>query len=307
VDDVCKATSKDTLLSLVRTAIQTGQWSSSELKPFKPIKDELSIDYTNNVVLRGTRLVIPSSLVQRVIQLAHEGHQGQAKTKALIREHVWFPEMDKKVRAELEKCLACQATGQPSQPEPLRSTPLPNKAWDKLKIEAFMKPLGKAIRTANLEGRPWKQELSKFLLAYRSTPHSTTKVPPAQLLYNREIRGKLPTLRHNSKVINRHREAKQNDKEQKQRGKRYTDSRRHTRTSKLRVGGRVLVRQKKTNKFSTNFSPTPYTIVAIKWSKVVARNQQHFITRNNNNNGFISHISIADTLNYNVFTIWFNY
>jgi hypothetical protein len=28
---------------------------------------------------------------------------------------------------------------------------------------------------------------------------------------------------------------------------------------------------------------------------------------NNNNNGFISHISIADTLNYNVFTIWFNY
>jgi hypothetical protein len=141
-----------------------------------------------------------------------------------------------------------------------------------------MKPLGKAIRTANLEGRPWKQELSKFLLAYRSTPHSTTKVPPAQLLYNREIRGKLPTLPHNSKVINRHREAKQN--EQKQRGKRYADSRRHTRTSKLRVGDRVLVRQKKTNKFSTNFSPTPYTIVAIKGSKVVARNQQHFITRN---------------------------
>ena len=69
VDDVRKATSKDTLLSLVRTAIQTGQCSSSELKQFKPIKDELSIDYTNNVVLRGTRLVIPSSLVQCVIQL----------------------------------------------------------------------------------------------------------------------------------------------------------------------------------------------------------------------------------------------
>jgi hypothetical protein len=71
------------------------------------------------------------------------------------------------------------------------------------------------------------------------------------LLYNREIRGKLPTLPHYSKVINRHREAKQNDKEQKQRGKQYADSRRHTRTSKLRVGDRVLVRQKKTNKFST--------------------------------------------------------
>ena len=291
VDDVRKATGEDALLTSVCTAIQTGQWSHPGLKQFKPIKDELSIDYTNNVVLRDTRIVLPSSLVHHVIQLAHEGHQGQARTKALMREHVWFPEMDKKVRAELEKCVACQATGQLSQPEPLRSTPLPNKAWDKLKIdfygplptgqyilvvldcysrfpevevlssisaksvipkldaifarhgvpsqvvsdngppfpghefntymtkigikhttstplwpqgnaevEAFMKPLGKAIRTANLEGRPWKQELSKFLLAYRSTPHSTKKVPPATLLYNREIRGKLPTFPDKSKV-----------------------------------------------------------------------------------------------------------
>ena len=89
-------------------------------------------------------------------------------------------------------------------------------------VEAFMKPLGKAIRTANLEGRPWRQELSKFLLAYRSTPHSTTKIPPAQLLYNREIRGKLPSLLRNSKVIDRHDEAKQNDEQQKKRGRHAT-------------------------------------------------------------------------------------
>ena len=144
-------------------------------------------------------------------------------------------------------------------------------------VEAFMKPLGKAIRKTHLERR---QELSKFLLAHRSTPHSTTKIPPAQLLCNREIRGKLPTLPHTSKVINRHREARQNDQQQKLRGKRYVDSRRHARPCKLRVGDRVLVRQQKTNKFSTNFSPIPYTIIAIKGSKKVARNQQHSITRN---------------------------
>ena len=147
-------------------------------------------------------------------------------------------------------------------------------------VEAFMKPLGKAIRTAHLEGRPWKQELSKFFLTYRSTPHSTTKVPPAQLLYNREIHGKLPTLPHNSKIVNRHREARQNDKEQKLRGKRCADSRRHARPSKLRVGDRVLVRQQKTNKFATNFSPILYSIITTKGSKVVVSNQQHSITRN---------------------------
>ena len=228
-----------------------------------------------------------------------KGHQGQAKTKALLRGTVWFPGMDKQVRTELEHCLACQATAQPNHPEPIKTATMPNSPWDKVKIdfygplptgqyilvvidcysrfheieilttisaqkvipkvdsifarhgipshltadngppfqshefgrymtamgithttstplwpqgnaevEAFMKPLGKAIKTAHLERRPWQQELSRFLLTYCSTPHSTTKVPPAQLLYNREMRGKLPSLPRNHKVVNRHREAK---------------------------------------------------------------------------------------------------
>ena len=80
------------------------------------------------------------------------------------------------------------------------STPL----WPqgKAEVEAFMKPLGKATRTANLENRPWQQELSKFLPHYRSTPHSTTKVPPTQLLYNRVIREKRPSLPRNAKELN---------------------------------------------------------------------------------------------------------
>ena len=70
--------------------------------------------------------------------------------------------------------------------------------------EAFSKTLGKAIKTAHLENRPWQQELSKFLLNYRSTPRSTTRAPAAQLLYNRQIKGKIPTLTRDSKVLSRH-------------------------------------------------------------------------------------------------------
>ena len=51
-----------------------------------------------------------------------------------------------------------------------------------------MKPLGQAIKTAHAERRPWQQELAKFLLNYRQTPHSTTGVPPEQLLFNRAAR-----------------------------------------------------------------------------------------------------------------------
>ena len=56
--------------------------------------------------------------------------------------------------------------------------------------------------------------------------------------------------------------------------------RRKTRPSNINVGDTVLVKQKKTNKFSTNFAPTAYTVVRVKGSKIVARRSSHYITRN---------------------------
>ena len=58
--------------------------------------------------------------------------------------------------------------------------------------ESVMKPLGKVIKTSMLEGKNWRQELRRFLLNYRSTPHATTKIPPCELLFNRKVQGSLP-------------------------------------------------------------------------------------------------------------------
>ena len=44
--------------------------------------------------------------------------------------------------------------------------------------ESIMKPIGKVIKTATLEGKNWRQELQRFLINYRSIPNATTKVPP---------------------------------------------------------------------------------------------------------------------------------
>ena len=49
-------------------------------------------------------------------------------------------------------------------------------------VERFNQPLGKASKAATIEGKVWQQELNRFLLQYRTTPHSSTKVPPAELL-----------------------------------------------------------------------------------------------------------------------------
>ena len=57
-----------------------------------------------------------------------------------------------------------------------------------------MKPLMKAIETADVENRNWRHELQKFLLNFRATPHSTTTVAPATVMFARNIRTKLPRI-----------------------------------------------------------------------------------------------------------------
>ena len=66
--------------------------------------------------------------------------------------------------------------------------------WPQANSEAenFMKPLTKAVHAAHAAGRDWKKDLYRFLLNYRATPHTTTGIAPAQLLFNRKIKTKLP-------------------------------------------------------------------------------------------------------------------
>ncbi|XP_052779408.1 uncharacterized protein K02A2.6-like [Mya arenaria] len=73
-----------------------------------------------------------------------------------------------------------------------RTTPLHPSANGK--VERQNRTLLKRIKIANAEGKNWKIEIRKFLLAYRTTPHSTTGVPPSELMFNRKIRTKLPEI-----------------------------------------------------------------------------------------------------------------
>jgi hypothetical protein len=62
--------------------------------------------------------------------------------------------------------------------------------------ETFMKPLMKAIRTAHLQKQNWRRTMQEFLLNYRATPHTTTQVAPATLMFGRNTRTRLPQTNH---------------------------------------------------------------------------------------------------------------
>ena len=68
-----------------------------------------------------------------------------------------------------------------------------NPLWPQ-ENENFMKPLTKAAHSAHAEGKVWKKHPHKFLLNYLSTMHCITGFTPAQLLFNRKVRNKLPQL-----------------------------------------------------------------------------------------------------------------
>ena len=58
-----------------------------------------------------------------------------------------------------------------------------------------MKNIGKVIKISNSSNIYWKQELFKFLRNYRSCPHSSTNIAPAQIIFNRKFRTKIPEYR----------------------------------------------------------------------------------------------------------------
>ena len=146
------------------------------------------------------------------------------------------------------------------------STPL----WPQAngEVERQNRSLLKVMRIAQAEKKDWRRELLKFLMAYRSTPHNTTKESPAKLLYGREIRTKLPSLRSSSSRMAADEDARDKDSVAKQKGKDYADNRRNAQESGLQRGDQVLLKQNRSSKLDTPFHPEPYRVVDKRGSEV---------------------------------------
>ena len=141
-EEIIEAGRKDVTLQEVMRLISTGQWDNlkpvdgvdpSTLKVFANVCIELtSVD--SNLVLRGSRMVIPDALQKQVVELAHKGHQGLVKTRTLLRSKVWFPGMGSLVDSIVKRCVPCQVATPKLSHEPLQMTPLPNGPWEQVSI-----------------------------------------------------------------------------------------------------------------------------------------------------------------------------
>jgi hypothetical protein len=136
--EVKDATRSDPVLTAVVEMIATGNWrkaDSPELKRFYLIRDELCLNADKDIVLRQNRLVLPVSLQQRAVELAHVTHQGMSRTKALLRTKVWFPRMDNLVDEIVKGCIPCACNTLETKMTPLEMTSLPRSPYDELSID----------------------------------------------------------------------------------------------------------------------------------------------------------------------------
>ncbi len=352
--EIEQASAEDVELQEVRRAIDTGKFDGC--KPYIPVAGELC--QVGQLVLRGTRIVIPQKLKARVLALAHEGHLGIVGTKQNLRSKVWWPGMDKAAERHCKSCHGCQLVSRPDPPEPMSPTQLPEGPWQDLAVD-LMGPLPsghsllvvvdyysrfyevavmhsttadkvidclddtfsryglpmtlksdngpqfvsqefksfcnengithcrttarwaqangeverqnesilKRLRIAQAEGKDWRRELRRYLSQYRGLTHPTTGRSPAELLFRRKLRGKIPQLGLGDAYLDQ--EVRDRDAEQKAKGKLYADNRRNAQYSHIEVGDHVLMRQDKTNKLSTTFGEAPHQVVSKSGNSLV--------------------------------------
>ena len=357
--EVEEASAQDEELVEVRKSINQGSWDKMIYKQYIPCCDELCI--VGQLVLRGTRIVIPKKLRSRVLSLAHEGHLGIVGTKQKLRSKVWWPGMEKDAEKFCKACYGCQLVSRPDHVEPIRTTVLPTGPWRDLavdllgplptgesilvvidyysryyeievmkstttskvierldeifsrhglperltsdngpqfissefkeymdyqriqhrkvtakwpqangEVERQNRSLLKRIQIAQAERKDWKKELNVYLASYRSLPHPATGVSPAELLFGRKIRTRLPELRD----VHVELEVRDRDNEQKNKGKVYADNKRKACYSDILPGDKVLVQEERQNKFSTRFNPVPFTVVRKQGNSLVVESQE---------------------------------
>ena len=137
IREIEEESAADPDISQLQECISTGDWDKAPPQ-YKHVRNELSS--LGKLVLRGMRLLIPRKLRERVLDLAHEGHQGLVKTKQRLRTKVWWAGIDKQVENRCKTCHGCQLVGLPTPPEPLRHKEFPSQPWIDLAAD-LMGPL----------------------------------------------------------------------------------------------------------------------------------------------------------------------
>lgn len=128
-------------------------------------------------------------------------------------------------------------------------------------VERQNRGIKKQLQISKAKGsKSWENDLMlDYLVMYRSSPHETTGKSPFELMFNRQMKDKLPSLLTpvNSELDE---EVRRRDTFLKEKGGRLADSRRRARDPDIQVGDKVLMKNLPGIKLTPNFGSETFTV-----------------------------------------------
>lgn len=137
LDRIKQETSVDLFLQVVRKLVLEG-WPKHvgsvpvQAKAYHQWGHSLSV--SKGLLLHGDRTVIPHSMRSDILHRLHDGDgdQGIIKCRERARMSVWWPGLEKQIQDLVTKCPACMKTRPTQRKEPLITTQLPQRPWQKI-------------------------------------------------------------------------------------------------------------------------------------------------------------------------------
>ena len=117
ISEIIENSKTDEEIIKVIDCIRKNEWKRNELQGFKEVRRQLA--YKGGILLKDNCIVVPKTLRSKILKVAHESHMGIVKTKAMIREKCWWPNMDREIENLVKNCLPCASMSNTTK-EPMK-------------------------------------------------------------------------------------------------------------------------------------------------------------------------------------------
>ena len=140
LEQLQRETKEDYTLQLLSRQIAVG-WPpsiksvSTAIRPFWSVRDGISIQ--NGLIMMGSRIIVPTSARETVLEQIHTGHLGMEKCKLRAKSAVWWPGIYKDIEQKVATCAACQTHQNSQSKEPMIPQETPPRPWHTVGSDLF--------------------------------------------------------------------------------------------------------------------------------------------------------------------------
>lgn len=136
IEQVAEATRKDKLLSEVIDCILNKRNPSKLItkSEFNGCFNEISLS-DENVLFKDDKIIIPESLAETMVRIAHNGHLGAKLCKRMLPQSYYFSSMNKWVEEITGRCHSCQINTDKTRFNPIIASDIPKTNWERVAID----------------------------------------------------------------------------------------------------------------------------------------------------------------------------